>query len=122
MNRKQKNLKQKRQRVAGSVRKGIRGESGMPRLSVYRSNRNFACQAINDEDGTTLASVSTLESAFRTEIRGSKVERAKSLGAVMASRLKELGIERVVFDRGWYKYHGCVKAFADAVREGGIKF
>jgi large subunit ribosomal protein L18 len=121
MLRKQKDLKRKRIRVARGVRRRVRGMPEKPRLSVFRSNRHFYCQAIDDESGKTMASVSSMESAYRGE-KAPKSEKAKALGEAMAKRLKEAGIERAVFDRGWYKYHGTIKRFADAVREGGIRF
>ena len=104
------------------VRRRLSGSTAKPRLSIYRSNRNLACQAIDDEAGVTITAISTLENAFRGQMSGSKTACAKTLGEEMARRLKDKGIERAVFDRGWYRYHGRIKAFAEAVREGGIKF
>jgi large subunit ribosomal protein L18 len=91
-------------------------------LSVFRSNRHFYCQAIDDEQGVTLASISSLISGHGKESDMRMTDYVKNLGKEMAERLKSAGVERVVFDRGWYRYHGCVKSFADAVREGGIRF
>jgi large subunit ribosomal protein L18 len=122
MDRKQKDRIRKRLRVMRGVRRRIRGSALKPRLSVYRSHKNLACQAIDDEIGATLAAISSLEGDFRNDAEGNKTSRAKALGGEMARRLKDKGIERVAFDRGWYKYHGRIKAFADAVRQGGIKF
>jgi len=122
MDRKQKDLKEKRLRASRGVRRRLHGMPDKPRLSMHRSNRQLYCQAIDDENGKTLATVSSLEEGNRSGLSGSKTERAKTLGQQMAERLKGLGIERAVFDRGWYKYHGIVKTFADAVREGGIRF
>jgi large subunit ribosomal protein L18 len=122
MQRKQKDLKTKRLRVARGVRRRLHGLPEKPRLSVFRSNRYFYCQAIDDENGRTLASISSLESAYRSGEGAPKSEQVKALGQEMAKRLKEAGVERAVFDRGWYKYHGCVKHFADAVRAGGVRF
>ncbi len=122
MDRQQKNRNKKRLRVKRGVRRRVRGSSSKPRLSVSRSNKNLACQAIDDQAGITIAFVSSLESAQRSELEGTKTDRAKVLGNEMAKRLKEKGIERVVFDRAWYRYHGRIKAFAEAVREGGIVF
>ncbi len=122
MDRKQKNRIKKRLRVMRGVRRRIRGTSDKPRLSIYRSNKNLACQAINDEAGTTVAAISSLEKAFGDQPGTKKVENARSLGTEMAKRLQEKGVAQAVFDRGWYRYHGRIKAFADAVREGGIKF
>lgn len=122
MNRKQKDRIRKRLRVMRGVRRKIRGSASRPRLSIYRSNKNLACQAVDDEAGVTLAGISSLESAYRGAAGGTKTNRARVLGEEMARRLKERGIERAVFDRGWYRYHGRIKAFAEAVREAGIDF
>ena len=122
MDRKQKDRIRKRLRVMRGVRRKLSGSTAKPRLSVYRSNRNLSCQAIDDTVGVTITSVSSLEDTFRGRQGGSKTESAKVLGEEMARRLKEKGIERAVFDRGWYRYHGRIKAFAEAVREGGIRF
>ncbi|MHC4942486.1 MAG: 50S ribosomal protein L18 [Planctomycetota bacterium] len=123
MERKQKNLIKKRLRVLRGVRRRLHGVAEKPRLSVYRSNKQMYCQAIDDESGKTLASVSSITEENRSALsEKNKTEKAKAVGLQMANRLKELGIERAVFDRGWYRYHGIVKAFADAIREGGIKF
>jgi large subunit ribosomal protein L18 len=89
---------------------------------VFRSNRHFYCQAIDDENGKTLAAVSSMVPENREGAAGTRTERVKALGKQMAESLKALGIERAVFDRGWYRYHGVVKSFADSVREGGIRF
>ena len=122
MERKQKNRNRKRLRVQRGVRRRVRGDSGRPRLCVFRSNRNLACQAIDDSAGRTLVSISSLEKELAGRLQGSKSERAKTLGEEMARRLLEKGVEQVVFDRGWYRYHGRIKVFADAVREGGVRF
>jgi large subunit ribosomal protein L18 len=122
MDRKQKDLKAKRRRVQKGVRRRIHGMPERPRLSVFRSNRHFYCQAVDDENGRTLAAVSSLESALRESLNGARMERAKALGQEMGKRLKGLGIEKAVLDRSWYRYHGCIKTFADAVREEGIAF
>jgi len=122
MDRKQKIRINKRLRVARGVRRKLHGTAVKPRLSIFRSNKNIACQAIDDETGYTITAVSTLEKGFQGQQSERKRERAKVLGTEMAKRLKEKGIGRAVFDRGWYRYHGRIKAFADAVREGGINF
>lgn len=122
MDRKLKNLKNKRIRAARGNRRRLRGIAEKPRLSVFRSNRHFYCQAIDDEQGKTLAAVSSLSPDGRADADTNRKEHVKTLGTTMAERLKGLGVERVVFDRGWYRYHGIVKTFADAVREGGIRF
>jgi len=120
MQRKQKKLLGKRLRVSRGVRRRVRGQAEKPRLSVFRSNYHFYCQAIDHENGVTLASVASTESEYKKEAGTNMSDHVKVLGNKMAARLKEVGIEKAVFDRGWYRYHGCVKSFADAIRGGGI--
>jgi large subunit ribosomal protein L18 len=92
-----------------------------PRLVVFRSNQNFSCQAIDDDAGRTLFSISTNSKAFReVHGRGNTVAAAAKLGTLAASGLKAAGITKVQFDRRRYHYHGRVKAFADKLREGEI--
>ena len=99
------------------VRAKVRGTAARPRISVFRSNRGIAAQLIDDERGHTLAAVSWTES----ELRDLKpAEQAAQAGQLLARRAKAAGIERAVFDRGGYQYHGRVKAFAEGVREGGV--
>lgn len=105
------------------VRRKIVGTSDRPRLSVYRSLNHVYAQVIDDSQGTTLASASSLESAVKTQQNGgSKVDVAGLVGGLISERAKEKGIGTVVFDRGGYKYHGRVKALADAARKGGLVF
>lgn len=101
------------------VREKVRGDKNSPRLSVFRSNRYTYAQAIDDSKGETLASVSEKDLKEKT---GVKIERAKKLGALMSSKLKKLKISKIIFDRGAFKYHGRVKAFAEGLREGDMKF
>ena len=102
------------------VRGKISGTAERPRLSVFRSENNIYAQVIDDVAGKTLVSASTVEKAF--EGNGSNCEAAKKIGAVIAERALQKGIEEVVFDRGGYIFHGRVKALADGAREGGLKF
>lgn len=102
------------------VRSKISGTAERPRLSVFRSESNIYAQIIDDAAGVTLASASTVEKTF--EGNGSNCEAAKKIGAVIAERALQKGIEEVVFDRGGYIYHGRVKALAEGAREGGLKF
>ena len=102
------------------VRSKISGTAERPRLSVFRSESNIYAQIIDDAAGVTLASASTVEKAF--EGNGSNCEAATKIGAVIAERALQKGIEEVVFDRGGYIYHGRVKALAEGAREGGLKF
>ena len=102
------------------VRGKISGTAECPRLAVYRSNKNIYAQIIDDVAGNTLVSASTVEKAF--EGNGGNCEAAKKIGAAIAERALQKGIEEVVFDRGGYIYHGRVKALAEGAREGGLKF
>lgn len=102
------------------VRGKISGTAERPRLSVFRSENNIYAQIIDDVNGVTLVSASTVEKGF--EGNGGNVEAAKKIGTVVAQRAVEKGIEDVVFDRGGYIYHGRVKALAEGAREGGLKF
>ena len=102
------------------VRGKISGTPERPRLCVFRSESNIYAQIIDDVNGTTLVAASSVEKDF--EGRGSNIEAAKKVGAVIAERALKKGIEDVVFDRGGYIYHGRVQALAEAAREGGLKF
>jgi large subunit ribosomal protein L18 len=100
------------------VRAKVTGTADRPRVSVFRSNRGIHAQLIDDLGGRTLAAVSWTES----DLRGLKpMEQAGKAGELLAQRAKAAGVESAVFDRGGYQYHGKVKAFADGVREGGLK-
>ena len=103
------------------VRKKIFGDPERPRLVVTRSARHISAQVIDDSQGRTLASASSMEAALRAA-SGDKSEKAKQVGGLIAERAKALGIENVVFDRAGYKYHGRVAALADGAREGGLGF
>ncbi len=102
------------------VRGKISGTAERPRLCVFRSENNIYAQIIDDVAGNTLVSASTVEKAF--EGNGGNCEAAKKVGAAVAERALQKGIEEVVFDRGGYIYHGRVKALAEGAREGGLKF
>ena len=108
-----------RARRAVRVRSKVRGTAARPRLSVFRSNRAIWVQVIDDSTGRTLASA---DSNHIAETGLSKKDQATKVGALVAERAKAAGIERVVFDRGSYLYHGRVKALADGAREGGLDF
>jgi large subunit ribosomal protein L18 len=100
------------------VRAKVAGTAERPRIAVFRSNRGIHAQLIDDVAGHTLAAVSWTES----DLRGRKpMEQAGKAGELLAQRAKAAGIETAVFDRGGYRYHGKVKAFAEGVREGGLK-
>ncbi|APT81845.1 50S ribosomal protein L18 [Corynebacterium ammoniagenes] len=103
------------------VRKTLRGTPAAPRLVVHRSSRHMHVQLIDDIAGHTLAAASSMEADVRA-LEGDKKAKASKVGALIAARAKEAGVEKVVFDRAGYKYHGRVAALADAAREGGLKF
>ena len=110
----------RRQKRRLRIREIVRGTTDRPRLSVFRSNKHFYCQVIDDLQGKTLISVSDMEKDLNTPSLNS--ESVKKLGQILGARLKEKQIGTVVFDRGGFQYHGVIKNFADAVREAGIKF
>ena len=108
----------RRLRVRNKLRKMA---AGRPRLSVHRSNKNIMVQLIDDSQGMTLASASTLEKDLGM-VGKNNVEAAAKVGAAIAERAKKAGVEECYFDRGGFLFHGKVKALADAAREGGLKF
>jgi len=113
-------FRRRRQRVRFRLR--LAGK-GRVRLSVFRSSRHIYAQLIDDAGGRTLAAASTLDKGIKSDLKtGADTEAAKAVGKLIAERAKAAGIERVVFDRGGYLYHGRVKALADAAREGGLAF
>ena len=101
------------------VRRRVAGGGDRPRLSVFRSNKQIYAQIIDDEAGHTLASASSVDAV--SDAPG-KIEIAKGVGTSVAKKALELGVKKVVFDRGGYQYHGRVKALADAAREEGLDF
>lgn len=103
------------------IRKNLRGTAECPRLVVHRSSRHMSAQVIDDLAGHTLASASTMEADIRS-LEGDKKAKGAKVGELIAERAKAAGIEKVVFDRAGYQYHGRVAALADAAREGGLKF
>lgn len=102
------------------IRKQIYGTAERPRMTVFRSGKNLYVQIINDDEGKTLASISTLEKDF-ADLKAN-IPSAEKLGEALGARLKEKNITTVVFDRNGYLYHGVVKALADATRKAGIVF
>ena len=108
---------QRRLKIKFRIRKSVNGTAERPRLSVFRSNKQIYAQVINDLTGKTLASASSLGSE-----KLPKSEQASKVGALVAEKAKAAGVEKVVFDRNGYLYHGRVKALADAAREGGLNF
>jgi len=99
------------------VRAKVSGTAARPRLSVFRSNRGISAQLVDDEGGRTLAAVAWTEEPLKGLGR---MEQATKAGALLAQRAQDAGVERAVFDRGGYRYHGRVKALADGAREGGL--
>lgn len=104
------------------IRSKIAGTSLRPRLSVFRSLRHIYGQLVDDEKGRAILTVSSLSQELKGDSRQGNIKQAQAVGALLAVRAKEKGIEKVVFDRGGYLYHGRVKALAEAAREGGLKF
>lgn len=111
----------RRLRIKRSIRRKIEGTSERPRLSVFRSNTKIYAQIINDIEGKTLVSASSLD-IEDGKTKNANQELAKEVGKVLAQKAKEKGLEQVVFDRNGYLYHGKVKALAEGAREGGLKF
>ena len=109
-----------RERIHVRIRKKMKGTSERPRLAIFRSVAHIYAQVIDDTKGTTLASASSTEKDAGAT--GGNVAAAKEIGKRVAERAKEKGIDKVVFDRGGYLYHGRVKALADAAREAGLEF
>ncbi|MBI4271680.1 MAG: 50S ribosomal protein L18 [Candidatus Rokubacteria bacterium RIFCSPLOWO2_12_FULL_71_22] len=105
------------------LRRWVRGSAARPRLAVFRSTRHIHAQLVDDDTGRTLLAADSRSKAFMEQHRtGGNVQAAKAIGDLVAQKAKAAGIERVVFDRGGYKYHGRVKALAEAARAGGLIF
>ncbi|MEL7835292.1 50S ribosomal protein L18 [Fodinibius sp. Rm-B-1B1-1] len=120
-----KNIKKtlRRDRIRRRIRSTIKGTAERPRLCVYKSNKNIYAQLVNDRLGHTLAAVSTESEGVADEVQDmSKKEAAEVVGKQLAELAKDQGLEKAVFDRSGYKYHGVVKALAEGAREGGLDF
>ncbi len=104
------------------LRSHVAGTGERPRLSVFRSSRHLYAQIIDDTKGRTLVALSTLNPELRGKLQGKPVERAGQLGAELAKRALSAGLKQVVFDRGGHRFHGLVKALADAARGEGLQF
>ncbi len=114
---------QRLQRRKWRGRKSVFGTAERPRLSVFRSDKHITCQIINDFEGKTLVSATTVDKETRGELaNGGNLKAAELIGTTIAERAKEVGIDKVAFDRGGRIYHGRVKALADAARKAGLKF
>lgn len=117
---KQKGVRRGRRRIG--IRKRISGTPQRPRLTVYRSLNHIYAQIVDDLAGTTLASASTRDKAVSVSGGTGNMSAAEAVGAAIAERARKAGVTTVVFDRGGFKYHGRVKALADAARKGGLEF
>jgi large subunit ribosomal protein L18 len=114
---------QQRIRRHQRVRKKVAGTAARPRLNVFRSLNQVYAQIIDDDKGHTVAAVSSLDEALGSKLKGkTKTEQARLIGEEIAKRAKKAGVKTVVFDRGGYRYHGRIRALAEAAREGGLEF
>jgi large subunit ribosomal protein L18 len=112
-----------RQRRHARIRKNVHGTAERPRMCVFRSSKHIYVQVIDDTRQHTLVSASTVDPEVSAEATGkAKADQAAVVGEMIARRARDAGIEQVVFDRGGYRYHGRVKALAEAAREGGLQF
>jgi len=118
-----KTKEESRDKRKRSIRRAVHGTAERPRLTVFRSAGHMYAQVIDDATRKTLVAASTLEEALREQVKGlKKRDRAKRVGTALAQKCLALKIDKVVFDRNGYKYHGRVKMLADGAREGGLKF
>ncbi|MGK2856448.1 MAG: 50S ribosomal protein L18 [Thermoanaerobaculia bacterium] len=111
-----------RGRIRERIRGKVAGSAERPRLAVFKSLKYIYVQVIDDSTGRTIASASSLEKDLRTKVSGSNKGAAAAVGELIAERVKEKGLSKVVFDRGGYQYHGNVKALAEAARSKGLVF
>jgi large subunit ribosomal protein L18 len=120
---KQKKKQTRLQRRKYGIRKTLAGDAARPRLAVFRSDKHIYAQIIDDIAGKTLASAATTEKDVRGEMpNGGNIKGATLVGQKIAERAKAAGLSKVAFDRGGHRYHGRIKALADAAREGGLQF
>ncbi len=110
----------RRERIKKGIRKHLTGTTARPRLTVFRSNKAIYAQVIDDTTGKTLASASSISKEFAAT--GNKVDQSKAVGTMVAEKAKAAGVEKVVFDRNGYLYHGRIKSLAEGAREGGLDF
>lgn len=121
MAKKSRSLARERRHVR--VRKHVSGTASRPRLNVFKSLTGIYAQIVDDNEGNTLISASTIDKELREQVKGmKKIEQAKAIGKAVAERAKSKGISSVVFDRGGFRYVGRIKALADGAREGGLQF
>ena len=112
---------QKKQNIRYRIRRKVSGTAAQPRLAIYRSNADIYAQLIDDSKGQTLCSASSRDKDIAAQ-KGTKSEKSKLVGAALARKATELGVQNICFDRGGNLFHGRVKAVADGAREGGLKF
>lgn len=115
----QYNRNRERLRRKRTIRKKIQGTAERPRLTIFRSLKHISTQVIDDVNGKTLVSASTMQNI---DVSGKNIDSAKKIGKIVAERALSIGINTVIFDRSGYLYHGRVKAFAESAREAGLKF
>lgn len=113
---------ERRIRIKRRIRKTISGTADIPRVSVFRSNKQIYIQVVDDISGETLFAVSSLNKEVEGKKNISKTEQSKMVGKLLAEEARKKGVTSVVFDRGGYMYHGRIKELADAARKGGLKF
>ncbi|HLW65410.1 MAG TPA: 50S ribosomal protein L18 [Gemmataceae bacterium] len=119
----QKRIQERRERRKFRVRNKVRGTTERPRLSVFRSSKHIYAQLIDDQSGQTLAAASSCGKEVAKDVPyGGNVKAAKAVGKKLADAARAKGINKAAFDRGSYRYHGRIKALADAAREGGLQF
>lgn len=114
--------REKRIKVHKRIRAKISGTSQIPRLAVFKSNKNLTVQLIDDESGKTILSLTTFNKDVKDKINGKKSDKAYELGVLIAEQAKEKGIEKIVFDRGGFIFHGRIEKLSQGLREGGLKF
>ena len=113
----------RRERRVGRVRKNLAGTSERPRLTIFRSGRHITAQLVNDDEGKTLAAASTMQKDVKDGLKSTaNKDAAVKVGTMIAERAKALGVSKVCFDRGHFRYHGRVAALADAARKAGLQF
>lgn len=110
---------ERRQRIKFRIRKSISGTAALPRLTVFRSNKEIYAQVIDDVNGVTLVAASSRDAGVT---KGTNVETANAVGKLIAEKSTKAGINSIIFDRGGYLYHGRIKSLAEGAREGGLKF
>ena len=119
---KEKLKREKRIKVHQKIRAKVSGTSKIPRLAVFKSNKNLTVQLIDDENGKTILSLTTFNKDTKNDLKGNKSEKAYELGALIAKQAKENGIEKIVFDRGGFIFHGRIEKLAQGLRDNGLKF